>query len=582
MAGSISAGAYTAGVVDYLIESLSNWDKARQDPDVPGHRVVIDLLCGASGGGITSAMTLFALHDKLDHAKLGQDGRSYVKPANNILWDSWVELNDDDVFRDILTPTDLQQGYVPSLINSKFIEQVAMKFENYARELAASGPARPAYVSAAMETILTLFNVTGMSYRLYTRSSTAAGAASQFIFEHRDIAHFRLAETYASDGRIPLSPAMLNYLNVLIEASLATGAFPIGLSARKLTREARFIWDNPFFHRGLFNSATIGLGRKNMQPTDLYTSINADGGVANNEPVELARRIMRTMRAHHYGDLKLDKELHDLTKEDQEDRLKQLTNSSVLLIDPFPSTNSVVKLPGERSENLLHYAPDLVLAMRSQLLFDAKEALKGYDKANYGLHVIAPSKDGVSAPMALACASVGGFGGFLNREFRVHDYFLGRSNCQSFLRKYFIADLNEQDPEARKCIQSVIDAYQENESAFRRFAFQDEQGKTWVPIIPDVTLKSPIEYRITDGKGTYWQEHALPVYNLKPLAPDYLDAYSSNFSNRVTSIAVNLIKLGWFGRFVARLLSVVFRRQLVKLISARIKADLYKRGLMTK
>ncbi len=32
MAGAISAGAYTAGVIDYLLESLENWEKAKKLP----------------------------------------------------------------------------------------------------------------------------------------------------------------------------------------------------------------------------------------------------------------------------------------------------------------------------------------------------------------------------------------------------------------------------------------------------------------------------------------------------------------------------------------------------------------------
>jgi hypothetical protein len=37
----------------------------------------------------------------------------------------------------------------------------------------------------------------------------------------------------------------------------------------------------------------------------------------------------------------------------------------------------------------------------------------------------------------IACGSLGGFGGFLARDFREHDFFLGRRNCQWFLRNHF-------------------------------------------------------------------------------------------------------------------------------------------------
>ena len=80
MGGSVSAGAFTAGVMDYLIEALQQWEaaKKRKDLGVPQHEVAIDLLCGTSGGGITSALSLFALQDgDLQHYHLHADGKTY-------------------------------------------------------------------------------------------------------------------------------------------------------------------------------------------------------------------------------------------------------------------------------------------------------------------------------------------------------------------------------------------------------------------------------------------------------------------------------------------------------------------------
>jgi hypothetical protein len=44
---------------------------------------------------------------------------------------------------------------------------------------------------------------------------------------------------------------------------------------------------------------------------------------------------------------------------------------------------------------------------------------------------------------------MGGFGGFLHKEFRRHDYELGRQNCQRFLAHWFGVDKNNPhiDPE---------------------------------------------------------------------------------------------------------------------------------------
>jgi len=41
MAGAVSAGAYTAGVMDYLIEALQEWQRRKDAglPDTPSHKV---------------------------------------------------------------------------------------------------------------------------------------------------------------------------------------------------------------------------------------------------------------------------------------------------------------------------------------------------------------------------------------------------------------------------------------------------------------------------------------------------------------------------------------------------------------
>src|SRR5689334_12401251 len=79
IAGAISAGAYTAGVMDYLIEALENWEAAKEenrklgethpnyDKSIPMHDVVISTLGGASAGGITSIITAIAIQSKIDY-----------------------------------------------------------------------------------------------------------------------------------------------------------------------------------------------------------------------------------------------------------------------------------------------------------------------------------------------------------------------------------------------------------------------------------------------------------------------------------------------------------------------------------
>ena len=58
LGGTVSAGAYTAGVLDFLTEALDAWTlaKERGDPSAPMHEVVISTIGGASGGAINGAI----------------------------------------------------------------------------------------------------------------------------------------------------------------------------------------------------------------------------------------------------------------------------------------------------------------------------------------------------------------------------------------------------------------------------------------------------------------------------------------------------------------------------------------------
>lgn len=91
MAGAISAGAYTAGVMDYLLEALDRWQKAKDSGEaVPGHSVRIDAMTGASAGGMTAAIAARALQGEIVHVSMDRRSSPDAKRAN-MLYRSWVE-----------------------------------------------------------------------------------------------------------------------------------------------------------------------------------------------------------------------------------------------------------------------------------------------------------------------------------------------------------------------------------------------------------------------------------------------------------------------------------------------------------
>jgi hypothetical protein len=223
--------------------------------------------------------------------------------------------------------------------------------------------------------------------------------------------------------------------------------------------------------------------------------------------------------------------------------------------------------------------------MSSQLLFDAKQALDAYDKNDYGLTIIEPSKEGKKPGHAIACGALSGFGGFLSKEFRIHDFFLGRRNCQSFLRKYFVVDLDEKkgDP-SYKCVQSVIEAYERNPAAAERFSFVETNSKKrWVPIIPEVTLKEKIivEYN-EQGQARFRDKDPLPDYDLQPLPANFLDQYLSPLKSRVFKVFCNLLNKGWKVDLYIMFGALLGKGWIAGNFLKEIKDDFVDRGLMRK
>src|SRR6266702_7100898 len=90
LGGTVSAGAYTAGALDFLIEALDCWEAARAsgDPLVPRHRVVLRVITGASGGGVNAAIAARALNFDFPHIAQGMA----VDPngSSNPFYDTWI------------------------------------------------------------------------------------------------------------------------------------------------------------------------------------------------------------------------------------------------------------------------------------------------------------------------------------------------------------------------------------------------------------------------------------------------------------------------------------------------------------
>jgi hypothetical protein len=485
MAGAITAGSYTAGVMDYLLETLERWQKQKDAnkiafdrgeplpyPDTPMYDVVIDVISGASAGGmcasITSAMLVegFTIDD--------------VANKKSKMYKSWIELDDDGkdegTIKKMLETDDIDELGFVSILNSKVLTNISRKAVKTLDEVKL-----PPYVDKKLDTILTLANLRGARYSINFRSYDKDKKHTMTL--HRDFMHFKLDEKAGQQSDfLEMKYTNPNDIKLFQESAVATGAFPIGLRPRGLIRNSRYY----------YNKAAVTVGLSNLQSRlriefpkgddSNYNSLNIDGGTFNNEPFGETERVLSIKAG----------------KESGQDLEHNKTNRTILMIDPFPSNEQEID-SDDMKPGIEHVAPRIISSLREQSSFKTKDLLDALGDNNYLKYIIIPYKTESTDP--LCCATIGAFGGFLYKGFREHDYDLGRRNCQQFLRKHFVLpydkanDLNN-NPIHQGWYSTAIAKFKKTDA-----------GLDYLPIIPDVQ-------KVIDGQND-------PSEIIKPKLPEY-------------------------------------------------------------
>lgn len=463
MAGAISAGAYTAGVVDFLLQALEAWQQARdRGDDVSAHDVRIKVLTGASAGGMTTAITAALLSGEHRPVTMLPGRRPTDDEASsNPLYASWVR--DIDITH-LLGTRDLEPdgAHVRSILDASVLDDIAERALRF-----TPGARRRTYFDDPLHLYVTLTNLRGVPYRIRFAGTSDLGHGLSL---HADHMHFVWSREPADEG-LWLNPNDPDHPNwqLLAEAALATGAFPGGLAPRHLQRPSsdytERAWTIP---QAVTNGASQCHAREEIPPqwpTSYgedpfdYDFLCVDGGVINNEPLELARRRLAGDAESNPRDAK------DVSR-------------SVLMIDPFPTTRAMtldeVEAFGEYDvvKTLLR----MVTALKFQARFKIDELKLAQDEHVHSRFLIAPTRtrpDGKLADHAMASATLGGFGGFLSELFRIHDFQLGRRNCQKFLRDHFRLPLED----ARQNPVFAADDHLDRRAV-------THEGTAYVPIIP--------------------------------------------------------------------------------------------------
>jgi hypothetical protein len=431
MAGAISAGAYTAGVLDFMTEALDAWYRAKAEgEEVLRHEVVIEGFSGASAGGLCAALSALLLQDEFEHV-----ADATKRGTTNRFYESWVNRTD---IRELLTTRDLEQpGPVVSLLDSTLLDELAVYGSTRGKRPETPRP----YVSPDLTVFLSLTNLRGV---LYSLNGLAPGGVEETTSFFGDRIRF---QTVRADSTRPLGAAAYPVdmvsaqgdFGMLGNAAMATGAFPMFLAPRVLMRRHSDytppLWET--HEAGAKDDAAPIEPSFPPGMADPFETLNVDGGVTNNDPYNYAHDYLAALDPPR-PDHQLER---DPCKADR----------AVVSIAPFPTMASyAVDYDPLEHSGVLRVMARLFQALVSQSRFYG-ESLSHLMRGTTFCHfMVAPSDHELveelkheavhhkPIPQALQCATLAAFGGFFERGFRAHDYELGRRNCQKFLLDHFV------------------------------------------------------------------------------------------------------------------------------------------------
>jgi Patatin-like phospholipase len=464
-AGAVSAGAYIAGAMDFLFEALDAWhDAKRITPDtVPSHKVVLQALTGASAGAISAALVAVMRSARFRHLPSDPGPQS---PVGNPLFDAWVNEIDIAPLLDQsdLAATDANGQTQPpaAFMNGAVLDAIAAR----AIANAASLPTieRP-YLANPLRVILTQTNCRGVPYFVRFAESDAG----QGMLQHGDQARFAIEcpgglpnhPAFADETFLRGAPAAASGWGALADAAVSSAAFPLGLPPRQRVGRVgdydyRLYFPDPSSPDHVL---TVKPGGAGWPPADAdaqgrFDYVGVDGGVIDNDPFGVAHALLAG----------------GLGRNPPEGRQACRT---VIMIDPFPAAPTYGPAHTE-GLGLSKLAGSLVGLLIAQARFKPRDLMLAHLEDVYSRFIIAPKRDQpVNGMHSLACGFLGGFGGFLSRRQRLHDFMLGRRNCQRFLSAHLC--LPRDNP--------LFDGWRDAPWA-KAYDIVGQDGSLFLPIIP--------------------------------------------------------------------------------------------------
>jgi hypothetical protein len=275
ISGAVSLGSYESGVMYEVIEAIAQHnenldrDATLSEQERAQKKVVIDVITGASAGAMTACILA---------QKLLFDADALRDPYKNDLYHPWVE--DVDIQKLLKMQADDKPDL--SIFSSALIAEIGQSYvlRRYATGAPTQRKRHPAS-AASIRLGLAMSNLNGFDYQVPVSdfsivSDPVQPTQSNFTYTcHKD--HLvREIHATAQDDNEQL------WKNLELKAR-SSGAFPFAFRVLEIDRQPdEDIFDDP-----------------HLSPLSSYSFAYTDGGVFENEPLGMAKRLVNQIDQDH-------------------------------------------------------------------------------------------------------------------------------------------------------------------------------------------------------------------------------------------------------------------------------------------
>lgn len=513
--GTVSAGAWTAGALDGLIQALDAWQQAKSEGrrGVPLNSVKIDVLGGTSGGAACAGLFARAATQRFYH--IPTDGPiDPTRAGRNPFWRVWVEGLDASLMLETMR---IRRSASPAnaLLSDAPIAAAMKEMTEWSGEEEVERP----WLATPLRIVVTQTNLRGIPYRLQLRPADDRTQRSTQFVSHADHAWFVVGASAGRGDEIAVEGLAAIGWSELARHARASAAFPLGFPPVRLSRpRAHYDWravmlpserPNPPSARRL-KPDWGALDEEEADPLCTYGAV--DGGALNNSPFRLVHDRLAGLGASL-------------------PRGSQNAYAAIIVVDPFvPRSRFALQ---EEGPTLPGAAAAFLSALVAHGRYSSSELLVAADEDVESRHLFTAGRkraDGkeVWGMDALAGSGLGAFFGFLDRSIREHDYLLSKRNMLSWLAKHFV--ISDSNAVIRTCRPA---------------------GAVWctnqnrdVPIIPVMQELTP------RGREPEWPAPRLDVKRLEGASRARIEMVLDHLLRDVTNFSYTIASFA--GRFATR------------------------------